>query len=169
MVEAYRLSQRCGHQTRFYAFDSFEGLPSTSETGEKFHGGQYACSQEEFLLRLKKAGVDTSRVTCIKGFFDQSLTRDLQNEMAGHKVAIVWVDCDLYESTVPVLDFIVPFLQTGTIVCFDDWFSYGGDPMKGEIRATREWLEKTPHIQLTHYRDFGISGRSFIVQRLESA
>ena len=27
-----------------------------------------------------------------------------------------------------------------------------------------EWLEKTPQVKLIHYRDFGISGRSFVVQ-----
>ena len=73
------------------------------------------------------------------------------------KAAIVWIDCDLYESTVPVLDFIVPFVQTGTIFCFDDWFSFAGHFMKGEIRATREWLERNPDIRLTQYRDFGVT------------
>lgn len=40
--------------------------------------------------------------------------------------------------------------------------------MQGKVGATREWLEKESDIQLTHYRDFGISGKSFVVQKLES-
>ena len=165
MIAAYQNAVRSNRRFHFFAFDSFEGLPSSDEGGDKFPEGKYACSQDRFLENLRKAGVDTSLVTCVPGFYDQSLTTELQEQLASHKAAIVWVDCDLYDSTVPVLDFIVPFLQTGTIICFDDWFSYGGDPTKGEIRATREWLEKTPHIELTHYRDFGISGRSFVVQK----
>lgn len=170
MIAAYQNAIRTNRNFKFVAFDSFEGLPDSEEGGEKFHQGQYACTQKQFLENLRSAGVDTELVTCVPGFYDQSLTHELQQKLsAQHKAAIVWVDCDLYDSTVPVLDFIVPFLQTGTIICFDDWFSYGGNPMKGEIRATREWLEKTPHIQLTQYRDFGISGRSFVVQKLEAA
>lgn len=165
MIAAYQNAVRSNRRFHFFAFDSFEGLPSSDEGGDKFPEGKYACSQDRFLENLHNVGVDTSLVTSIQGFFDKSLTAELQEQLTGHKAAIVWVDCDLYESTIPVLEFIVPFLQTGTIVCFDDWFSYGGDPTKGEIRATREWLEKTPHIELTHYRDFGISGRSFVVQK----
>lgn len=165
MIAAYQNALRTNRRFHFFAFDSFEGLPSSGEGGDKFPEGKYACSQDRFLQNLHNAGVDRSLVTCISGFFDKSLTAELQEQLTGHKAAIVWVDCDLYESTVPVLEFIVPFLQTGTIICFDDWFSYGGNPMKGEIRATREWLEKNPNIALTHYRDFGISGRSFVVQK----
>lgn len=165
MIAAYQNALKSKRLFKFFAFDSFEGLPSSEEGGDKFPEGKYACSQDRFLQNLQNAGVDTSLVTCVPGFFDQSLTPELQEQLAGHKAAIVWVDCDLYESTLPVLEFIVPFLQIGTIICFDDWFSYGGNPMKGEIRATREWLGKNPHIELTHYRDFGISGRSFVVQK----
>ena len=38
------------------------------------------------------------------------------------------------------------------------------DPKKGELAATREWLSKNKEIKLIHYKDFGFSGRSFIVQ-----
>ena len=103
----------------------------------------------------------TNSVTEIAELADRKLTND---DGTIKQPAADGDGCDLYISTIPVLQFIVPFLQQGTIICFDDWFSYGGDQMKGEIRATREWLEKTPQVKLMHYRDFGISGRSFIVQ-----
>jgi O-methyltransferase len=165
-IEAFTIADRIGlKDMRFFAFDSFEGLPDNDEAADtgKFKGGQFAFSQEQFLENLRKAKVDLDRVQCIKGFYSDSLTKQLQDELLPMKAAVVWVDCDLYESTVPVLDFIVPFLQTGTIICYDDWFSFASHPMKGEIRATREWLERNPGIQLTQYRDFGVSGRSFVV------
>lgn len=165
MIAAYKNALRANRSFRFFAFDSFEGLPASAEGGEKFPEGKYACSEERFRDNLARAGVDNRLVTTIAGFFDESLTKELQQELANEKAAIVWIDCDLYDSTIPVLDFITPLIQTGTILCFDDWFSYGGDPLKGEIRATREWLERTPSIALTVYRDFGISGRSFVVEK----
>ncbi|MDY6993755.1 MAG: TylF/MycF/NovP-related O-methyltransferase [Pseudomonadota bacterium] len=163
MIHAYKAASRCKRPTKFFAFDSFEGLPYSNETGNKFQKSQYSCTEERFCNNLRQAGVDLSLVKSTKGFFDQSLTTELQNELAAHKAAIVWIDCDLYDSTVPVLNFILPFLQNGTILCFDDWFSFGADPNKGEIRATHEWLARNSHVRLTHYRDFGLSGRSFIV------
>lgn len=165
MIAAYKNAARTNRSFRFYAFDSFEGLPASAEGGRKFPKGKYACSEEHFRKNLARAGVDNRRVTTIAGFFGDSLTEDLQQELVNEKGAIVWIDCDLYDSTVPVLEFITPLIQTGTILCFDDWFSYGGDPSRGEIRATREWLDSTPSVKLTRYRDFGISGRSFVVQK----
>ena len=76
--------------------------------------------------------------------------------------SFVNVDCDLYESTVPVLEFITPLLQTGTIVYFDDWFSYRGSMAHGEARAAREWLTRHPDIQLVEYRNVGITGKMFV-------
>jgi hypothetical protein len=168
-IEAYKQSSRLNIDMSFFAFDSFKGLPSPSliEGECKFRKGQYTCSKQKFLVNLKKAGVDLNRVTCVEGFFSDSLTGALQERFIPMKAAIVWIDCDLYESTKAVLEFLPPFLQTGCIVCFDDWFSFGGHPMKGEIHATREWLERNPSISLTEYRDFGVSGRSFIVQKGE--
>ena len=34
------------------------------------------------------------------------------------------VDCDLYQSTVPVLAFLADLLQDGTVVLFDDWYCF---------------------------------------------
>ena len=79
---------------------------------------------------------------------------------------MVWIDCDIYDSTVPVLEFIMPIIHTGTVIAFDDWFSFVGDPEAGQIRACREWLNRNPNIKLEHYRDFGTVGRIFIVQKL---
>ena len=61
------------------------------------------------------------------------------------------------------LEFITDIIDTGSFLIFDDWFCYGGDPNSGEIKATREWLEKNPQITLVEYRKFGIDGNSFLV------
>jgi hypothetical protein len=62
------------------------------------------------------------------------------------KASIIWIDGDLYSSARDVLKFIQNFLQNGTIIIFDDWFSYRGSPALGEQRAFYEWIE-TPAIK----------------------
>ena len=169
-IPAYHLGQQYNLESmKFFAFDSFEGLPQPTEIegNDRFYASQYACSLNQFKNILQNNNVNLEKVTCIEGFYDKSLTKEIQQSMLPMKASIVWIDCDLYESTQPVLEFILPFLQNGTIICFDDWFSYAGHPLKGEIRATSEWLQKYPNIKLIDYKDFGAGGKSFLVQ-LES-
>ena len=79
MIAAWKNSLRSKRKIRFFAFDSFEGLPSSEEGGNKFPKGKYTCSKNSFLKNLSNAGVDTSLVTCISGFYDKSLTLTLQD------------------------------------------------------------------------------------------
>jgi hypothetical protein len=73
------------------------------------------------------------------------------------------IDCDLYSSTKPVLEFITNLIDNGTILIFDDWFSYKGSPNHGEQKACNEWLEKNPRISLIPYVRLGTAQHSFIV------
>ena len=85
------------------------------------------------------------------------------------QVAIAWVDCDLYASTVPVLDFLTDRLAQGAILLFDDWFCFKGDPTVGEAKACAEWLERNPGITLIPWRQFNWAGQAFIVRLDEGA
>ena len=44
-IEAFKMSKKLNMDILFFAFDSFEGLPSTEETNGKFFEGQYSCSE----------------------------------------------------------------------------------------------------------------------------
>jgi O-methyltransferase len=145
---------------QFWAFDSFEGLPSSE--GE-FQRGKYNCDQESFLRNVKKSVKDLSGIHIVPGWFDKTLVKDNPLLKAIGRAAIVWVDCDLYESTVPVLKFLTDRLQDGSLIYFDDWFCFKGRSDFGEQRACREWLVRNPHIQLTPFSRFGCFGQSFIV------
>lgn len=131
---------------KFVAFDSFEGLPDmeADDRSAIFARGNLATAEEVFVRHCRKAGMPHDRLITVKGFYDASLTPALRDRLLPTKAAVVYVDCDLYKSTVPVLEFIVPFLQKGTVIVFDDWFCYHGDPAFGERRAWREFLEKHP-------------------------
>ncbi len=133
----------------FVAFDSFEGLPEmeANDRSAIFTRGNLATSEEDFVHRCRKAGMPSDRLITVKGFYDDSLTPTLRDRLQPTKAAVVYVDCDLYKSTVPVLEFAVPFLQKGTVIVFDDWFCYHGDPAFGERRAWGEFLDAHPKLR----------------------
>ena len=56
-------------------------------------------------------------------------------------------------------------LSDGTMVCFDDWFMYKGNPNQGEQRAFREFLEAHPHWQAIPYQPYSVFCNSFILSR----
>lgn len=170
-ISAYYLNQKLNSSIKnFYAFDSFKGFPEpkgVDKVFERFKKGKEHWPIEEFQKNLKRKKVDLEKVQIIEGFFEEVLTEQLQNKFKKEavKAAVVWIDCDLYQSAKEALIFAQPFLQQGTVVIFDDWLCYRGDPEKGEQRATKEFLEDYPNIALVPYKDFGVVGKSFIVSK----
>jgi O-methyltransferase len=154
---------------RFHAFDSFEGLPDTvgRDQGPEFRKGQFASPRSTFESRLRAHRVDMTRVTITEGWFDRTLTPERRQEIGLSKAAIVWIDADLYKSTVPILRFLTDVVQDGTVICFDDWHFFKSRQDHGEQLATAEWLSANPDISLVPYRPFHWGGMSFIVHRRE--
>ena len=149
----------------FYAFDSFAGLPQISII-DRFPGwnkGGLKTTEESFDAIIKKHGLFLDRIVKVKGFYNDILTAEMQKQFTEkeQKPAIVYVDCDLYESAAAVLHFIEPLLQDGSIVCFDDWNNYKANPNKGERRAFKEFVDRSG----LHFEEFisvGWFGKSFI-------
>ena len=78
------------------------------------------------------------------------------------KAAFVCVDCDLYESAVPVFKFIEPFLQEGTILYLDDyWTGYRGKPNQGVSKAFKEHQIRS-EFKFEEYLSIGWASKSFI-------
>lgn len=168
-ISAYHLSRKQNFFVdRFYALDSFEGLPKPKGPDkelERFKEGAESWSLKTFKDNLKKKNVDNNRVKIYKGWFKDTWTKDVVYDLKkeGENIAIAWIDCDMYQSTKDVLDNIRPLLQQGSVLIFDDWFCYKGDPTKGEQRAIKEFLEENKDISLTPFYRFGIVGNSFVV------
>jgi hypothetical protein len=149
---------------RFFAFDSFEGLPDTGEqeADEEWVKGEYACSEAQFKKNLVKDGVDLKNVVTVPGFYDRSLNIDTKRRLGLERAAIVHIDCDIYESTILALDFVTDLLVQGSVIIFDDWFYNQARKDRGEQRACYEWLERNRHLELIPYwKDVGAA--SFIV------
>lgn len=102
---------------RFFGFDSFEGLPEVKgidkEGGAEFRKGQYSCSLDAVKENLEEAGgVDWRNTYLVKGYFSQTLTPERASAYDIAAVGVAMIDCDLYESTVDVLNFLRGRLMT---------------------------------------------------------
>lgn len=160
MARRYRVAG-----VKFRGFDSFQGLPATAERQFSIWSqGQFAFSRREFEQVLKRKGFRTDEYELTEGFYDQTLTPQLSNQLQsrGVKAAVVYIDCDLYESTRDALRFMRPFLQEGTVVCFDDYFAYRGRPDMGEQRALAEFQEANVTFRMRPYLLYGSLGMSFL-------
>ena len=107
--------------------------------------------------------IDKDRIITVSGWFDNSLKEE---NVAKHQIKIVslaYVDCDFYESCVPVLSFLTTRVRGGTIIMFDDWFCFQADPNRGIQLAVSEWLRKNPQLKLTPWRSFSSHGFAFFV------
>jgi O-methyltransferase len=153
---------------RFFAFDSFRGLPAPKgldRHSRDFTEGQFACSANAFLNRLKRNAVDLGKVVAIPGWFEDTCTEETIKKYHMNAASIVHIDCDLYESTKIVLKFIEPLLVDGTVLIFDDWFCFRGNPDLGEQCAFNEWVQGISEWRFTEYQKEGAWRNSFIANR----
>lgn len=147
----------------FVAFDSFEGLPDMDDFDKSdiFTPGNLCTSESNFINILKHHGIPRDRFSTVKGFYSDSLTDSLVSKLSPHKAAVIYIDCDLYSSTVSVLRFCTSFLQKGTVIVFDDWNCYYSDPRLGEQLAWQEFLDLNPHLKFSEFVSTA-EGKSFI-------
>jgi hypothetical protein len=153
--------------TRFFGFDSFEGLPRLGpgdEADGRFFQGQFACSKQLVEQNLRDVGVDESRVRLIEGYYEDSLTSELRTELGSKRAAVVLLDCDLYSSTRTALGWLDDLLAAGSILLFDDWFTHGDDVRQGQPRAFREFLEARPQLRAEPLGEFPRHGKTFALR-----
>jgi hypothetical protein len=161
-------ARRLWERMRFFAFDSFQGLPEPTGIDaecEDFVGGKFACAETDFRTNLTRAGVPLDKVQTVPGWYEDTLNDATIERYRLEKAAIVNIDCDYYESARSVLEFVTPLLVDGSVIIFDDWYKYRGHPDFGEQRACREWIESHPEWMLTEYQKGGVWKNSFVANR----
>ncbi|GAH13307.1 unnamed protein product, partial [marine sediment metagenome] len=72
------------------------------------------------------------------GWYNKTLKKPCGNG----KLSFIHIDCDLYESTLDVLEYCKDYLQQGTVILFDDWYAFKGDNNSGERKAFKEINDK---------------------------
>lgn len=155
-------------RVRYFAFDSFKGLPAisgadlTDKIPSHWEEGQYGASKHEFTSNLKQQKVNLSDVVIVDGWYEATLTGETKRLNNIGKGCIFHIDCDLYESTKLVLEFIQNAYVDGSVIIFDDWFGFKGNPKHGEQKAFREWQEQY-NIPASEFSRFGGRSVAFIL------
>src|SRR5438552_1291704 len=96
-IEAWKAAGRHGlNDMRFWLFDSFAGLPEVTgkDEGGPFATAEFSFGRKDYERNLRAFGVDGDRLNIVEGFFDNTLPETFTDR----KFAVVWIDCDLYES-----------------------------------------------------------------------
>jgi hypothetical protein len=116
-------------ETRLHGFDSFIGLPEQGgfdgQEGAPWAAGQFDTGGQIPVI-------EDRRVQFFKGWFNEVLPT---YHPPAHDVLVVFMDADLYSSTIYVLRNLRPYFKTGTFIYFDE-ISH----IAHEARAFEEFL-----------------------------
>lgn len=160
-------------ERKLYCYDSFEGLPEITarqdvtcyEVTDKaswFKGAMgIAQSIEIPIAKSLKRILSAERVNLVKGYFSNTLPSALPEE----KAAIVHIDCDLYSSTLDVLNALNArgSLQDGTLIIMDDWNCNRANPLMGERSALTYFLDQEKQFSVSPWFSFGWHAQVFIL------
>lgn len=158
---------------KLYLYDSFEGLPEITSEVDLFNPevseqkvwfkGAMAMPDDtvERIGRDMQIFMQPSQFEIIKGFFSDTLPKALPEE----PVALVHIDCDLYQSTMEVLEALQEnkLLQDGAILMFDDYNTSRANPKRGERRALRDFLHHTRSLSVSPFFAYNWHGQAFFL------
>jgi len=103
-------------ESRFYGFDTFEGLP------EAFDRIRYTDPVGTFSVNGSLPNIDDHRAKLIKGLFQNTLSKFKNNYHSSSKRLIIHNDSDLYSSSLYLMTMLDELIITGTILIFDEFF-----------------------------------------------
>lgn len=112
-----------------FGFDGFQGLPE--DWTSRMRRGFFARSR---LPRVKK------NCELVVGWFDQTLPDFKKNKIKQNPISLLHVDCDLYSSTVTILNNLRENIVPGTVIIFDEYINYPGWQLD-EFRAWQEHVK----------------------------
>lgn len=132
--------------SKLIGFDSWQGLPPETENvwfPQRHAAGEFYAIKNIVFQKLQARGVERDkRFRLVDGFFENSLTKELQESIKD--LIFVNVDVDIHKSCVELLEFVKPMLRPGVVFYFDDW----KDPQDkfdgkwGEHLAWEEFITK---------------------------
>ncbi len=164
---AYRESRRFKYLCKLWAFDSFSGLPrqkSKADEHPEWIAGSMATSLPQFHKICDGNGIPRSAYETVPGFYDDTLGHMTPTD-APTSIALAYIDCDLYSSTMAVLRFLMPRLRHGMIIAFDDYYRYSATELAGDRRACLECFADNGQWNLIPYAQIGWFGMSYIVEQ----
>jgi hypothetical protein len=154
------ISDHFSNQT-VWGFDSFKGLPETwfmkSEVGARRSQqppGKFALNQEELQVVVNQFA--KRKVKLVPGWFNQSIVLWLKDNPG--VVSFLHVDCDLYSSTIDILNLLNDRIVSGTVIVFDEMYPWNDIESydlwaQGEFQALGEWIQNHQRSFRTLYRN----------------
>lgn len=116
-----------------YGFDAFKGL----EDNGKWRGGIE--HQDQFQNNGEIPFTVPSNGIITKGWFNESLP----NYQYSHDQAkFLNIDCDNYHATQTVLNYVGPYIKSGTVVCLDDYFNEYNFRGQSQFTAWQEYVSE---------------------------
>lgn len=149
---------------KMFGLDSFQGLPAgvESEDAGVWLPGEFACSHQQTLECLSRAGMSTSRVNLIRGWYNELTHTDIEKALDGTPASIIMIDCDAYSSAKSALNLITPFVASPFIIFFDDWRLRDVDLAGGgEYKAFNEWRTENPNWTVERFRSYSRKSIAF--------
>jgi len=132
----------------YYGFDSFEGFPDPVDKDETtpITGKGFWANPPDTVLKVLRDGrvgeeVIRDRIRLVKGWFDKTLP-----QYEG-RIALLHLDCDLYESYKLSLETLYDKVQPGGVIMFDE---YGDSRWPGATKAIDEFFSDKPETVMPH-------------------
>lgn len=123
-----------GIKKKLHLFDSFEGLPEPHAEHDKgYKQGEYKSNLDELQQVIAKHNLQ-EYITLHKGWFNTTVP---PFTAYNPPIALLHIDCDLYESTCDSYAPLLPYVEAEGLVVFDDY----NDGAGGEKRAVKEILK----------------------------
>lgn len=136
------LSEYVGVERTYWGFDSFEGFPDPLEQDENtpITGKGYWANPPETVAKVLRDGripedVINRRVRLGRGWFQDTLPK------YDGQIALLHLDCDLYESYKFALDTLYEKVAPGGIIMFDE---YNDQRWPGATKAIDEFFSDKP-------------------------
>jgi len=128
MALAIMDARAAGHlegNPRVHLFDSFEGVPAPGEHDHEWKAaghpaGQSAASITDVQSNMQEWGIDSALLVYHPGYFDATINF-YDGNLGVKKIAVLRLDCDLYESTRVCLQQLYPLVSVGGWVSCDDF------------------------------------------------
>lgn len=159
------LTQQGGRH--LWAFDSFSGLPEPSDPRDEHpgwrSGGEGQGGVEAFHRVCTDHGISRDAYTAVAGYYEDTLP-PLGDSAPPTDVAMAYIDCNMYSSTVAAMGFLAPRLKHGMVIAFDDYWCWSPTDVSGERSAFREFAAAMPQWNFARFKDVNWGGLSFVVE-----
>jgi hypothetical protein len=131
------------NRVEVHTFDSFEGMPASSDVRDRDWAGGDDWAQGQFRGNYRALHDYCSQrygnFAIHKGHFEDSISPELLASLAKCPPILLWIDCDYYTSARIVLTRLINTIPNGAVIYFDEYDNLNfGSRLTGEARLVHE-------------------------------